>query len=162
MNMHPFVVHFPIALLSMYALMEFLAMSSLGKKSWWKPTKLSFLFPGILGAFFGLITGNIISEKIDSVQNLIETHEFFAWITTWIFGIIAVFYLVDLFDNKLRLNKYISMVMKIKDFFLNRYFIALLAIIGFVSLMITGALGGAIVRGPDVDIFVRIIYDLVM
>jgi len=159
MNLHPFVVHFPVALLIIYSLLEFLSLFPFFKKKLWlKPVKAWFLFPGALGAIFGLLTGNAISGEFININDLVEKHKFFAFVTTWIFCIIVLFYLIDFLSDKLEKNA--RWIVKTKNFLFDRHIIVLLAIFGGVSLLITGALGGAIVRGPDVDIFVRIIYDL--
>ena len=141
--MHPIVVHFPIALLSVYVIVEILA--SLTKKEIIITMAKVFLGIGAISLIVAALTGNYSAHFMRTGQlvdtatlQMIETHETLATITVWYFSILAV------------LHMYVFIQMGIKKRFLRykttiRYIAAVLAIAGGISLFYTGATGGELV-----------------
>ena len=87
MNIHPIFVHFPLALLTVYALMVLVPRSFRLKYTWWTSTG-SFI--SILGwlltlptAMAGSIAEDLVIGKYD--PKVIEMHSTFAGITIIIF-----------------------------------------------------------------------------
>ena len=171
MNIHPILVHFPIAMLTIYAIAELIRVKKITDLPYYFYIKASILFIGVLGAFASLSSGEAAEHSVSrSLNNLVEVHSAFANASTWIFGIIAIIYLIiwiskSSFNQKLLESKFASIwsiKVNIANKILDSYFMILVAFIGLISITITGALGGAIVYGPDIDPIVNFIYNLVM
>jgi len=79
-NVHPIFVHFPIALLTCYALFEIVLARKASWKSFVEPSKLTLLFLGTLGSWGAFFTGDLIAEALAETP-LVETHAFFASVT---------------------------------------------------------------------------------
>lgn len=59
MDIHPVTVHFPIALLTVYGLMELVWSKRLKKEQAWFYVKASFLILGVISAYAALSTGRL-------------------------------------------------------------------------------------------------------
>lgn len=85
--LHPKIVHFPIAFLLMYPLMELLALVT--KKEFYSKAASLFLIIGTLGAFFAVFTGNqafsVIKNWGKDSLDIFNSHQTFANITMWFF-----------------------------------------------------------------------------
>jgi len=174
MNIHPLFVHFPIALLTLYAVLE---IASCFFPSKWKKgdallhIKTFLVMTGGLALLPTLETGEMASELLLG-SALIEKHEAFASITTSIFGLLAAGHALWLLDSHGWLERLegshkivaqiIALVRKVVDIIMHRVLRPVLAALGLVSITITGALGASIVYGPQVDPFVTFIYNLVL
>ncbi len=164
MNIHPIIVHFPIALLTVYALFEIISIKKLQHIVSWFYIKFTFLVIGTLGIFVALYTGDI-AEGIMGRSDLIENHNTWAVVTAYIFVFILLIYvtklsLVQNWIEQLQLLKpnwttFTSIAKKIQiflyHFYAHRAYLVILSLAGLISVTITGALGGAIVYGPDAD-----------
>ncbi len=169
MNIHPVFVHFPIALLTVYAIAELIRFKKLTQVSYFFYVKAILVISGTLSAFLALNTGEGAENLVDhSLRPLIEMHATFASASTWIFGIISALYLIS-WISKSELNQkiqtssignYWNKVVTLVNQILNSSFMILLALLGLMVITITGALGGAIVYGPNVDPIVNFIYHL--
>lgn len=166
MNIHPLFVHFPIALLTLYALAEIFSVKKLKDQMWWWNLKAVLLGVGVLGGFSALQTGEM-AEELRERSQLIEVHSTYATITVWIFGVIALMYIIA--GIRKYLGSYVQegTARQIFSFFsrIERivvYGIPVLAFVGLITLTITGALGGVVVYGPDVDPVVSFIYSIVI
>lgn len=166
MNIHPLFVHFPIALLVLYAVLEVLWFKTLKTQSWWWNIKALLLGIGVLGGFAALQTGEM-AEELRERSQLIEVHSTYADVTVWIFGALAVMYIVA--GIRMYFGSYVQtgVVGRTFTFFsaIERVvvrIVPLLACVGLVTLMVTGALGGAIVYGPDTDPVVSFIYSVII
>ncbi len=171
MNIHPIFVHFPIALLTLYAIFEIIQNSKLREQFYFFYVKAVLVITGTISSFLALQTGELAEELRDrSFQDLIELHSTFANISVWIFSILGIIYLIlwveksgilnNLFSRQINLQKIWNIIimyaMKINDSLLMK----LIALIGLMAITITGGLGGVIVYGPDVDPFASFIYNL--
>ena len=98
-----------------------------------------------------------------------EIHVDFAITTTVVYTILAVVYSLTWFKDPIcrRLNagllhKVWNSVDRIREILMNRVVLFILSGLGFVLLSITGALGGALAYGPDVDPVVSFLYHLLV
>lgn len=174
MNIHPFFVHFPIALLAVYSLLELgtYFFSSVRRQAWVFPVKAFLLFAGVLAALVALATGGIAEDLIEGTTRsyILEVHSPFAGATTLLYVILAAAYLVRIFDMKgwgariASMNRVFAWSWNIKrrfwNFFLGSWLLPLFAFLALIGITITGALGAAIVYGPDIDPAVSFVYHL--
>lgn len=136
-QLHPKIVHFPVAFLSIYALLEITGV--LSKKEFFKKAAYLFLFLGVLSAVAAVISGNQASDIASNWEDkgavipfgLISQHEEFATITLWYFTgllVLRTFLVLK--------KKYTGMI---------QYIFIVLAIVGGYLIYETGDLGGKLV-----------------
>jgi uncharacterized membrane protein len=132
-NIHPLVVHFPIALLLVYSALEVIGFQH-------RVTKVTMLYLGTLAGYAAIIAGFIAKSLIqnEEVRILVGKHEWMAISSIAIFTIAALMYWMQ---KETRLVK-------------------VLAVLGAIGLLITGGLGGSIVYGPSNDPVTNWIYNL--
>ncbi len=166
MNVHPIIVHFPIACLMLYCMLEiaycFFPKSRLQKL---ETTKLFLLWVGTVGTFFALQSWEVAQEIVWGQTDLIHTHEEFAEKTYSLFLVLSIIRLVFVIHTHQLRTRFVPatltrFITTLRAWRATRWIIALGACAGIVLLTITWALGGAITRGPDADPMVRIVYDL--
>lgn len=172
MNIHPLFVHFPIGLLAVYSLLELgaYAFPVVRRQAWAFPVKAFLLFTGVLAAFAALGTGGMAEELIEGlVPNdfILEVHEPFAAATTLVYLVLAAAYLTRICDQKgwsdriFGTNPFLLRVLSFRRYLthlvLDTWLLPLLALVGMT---VTGALGAAIVYGPNADPLVSFIYHL--
>lgn len=172
MDIHPIFVHFPIALLTVYAVLELIRFEKITNQPYYFYVKGSLLIIGILTSSLALQTGEMAEDGVvRSLHDLVEMHSTFANISTWIFAVLAVAYAATWiskteYNHKLSesfLAKIWNLLLMVTSKIMNNSFIMIiLALLGLGAITITGALGGAIVYGPDVDPIVSFFYYLVM
>ncbi len=89
---HPKVVHFPIALLLLYVLLETIGV--IFRKEFYQKAAHLVLFLGVLGALAAVLTGKQAEEAFEYFNKasgeLMEKHEFFATLTIWYFAALLV------------------------------------------------------------------------
>lgn len=163
LNIHPLVVHTPLGLLSLYALLECVPLRKVRALPYWFYVKAVLVIFGTGGSYAALFTGNLIADEFDSP--LLEMHSLFAWITATIFSILAGAYLIQWIHNVygekiigLSIAKYWNWLLVGARFILRPWVTAIIALAGLAALTITGSLGGALVYGPDIDPVVSTIY----
>ncbi len=170
MNLHPIFVHFPIALLTIYAILELLRFKKLIALSYWFYIKATLVIVGSASSILALITGNIAEEGIPpgTLRDIVEIHSTFALSTLIIFGILALIYIVVWIDRE-NLGSRIALspmgeawnnIVKFAHRMFGSPFMPIMAIFGLIIITITGALGGSIVYGPETDPLVKLIYKL--
>jgi uncharacterized membrane protein len=164
MNIHPIFVHFPIALFTVYSIIEIARFKKIQNYPFTFFIKAALVIIGFLFSLITLQTGEMAKHLVGR-SHLISVHSNFAVISVWIFGIIATLYAIvwinkttlkdklEHFKTWIYLSNY-SMVI------INSPLIAVVALIGLVMITITGALGGAIVFGPDVDPAAKFFYQM--
>lgn len=166
MNIHPLIVHFPIALLTTYAVFECLRLNFITRQTYWKYVKATLAILGTAGGYAALLTGDIAKELNNdpSLRQLIHTHEFFAKLSVLIFSVVAAGYAVA-WIKELPVAAWLkkfgplwALALWLQRLITETPLTILLAIAGLAALMITGALGATIVYGPDQDIFTSVIY----
>jgi uncharacterized membrane protein len=77
-NSHPLLVHFPIAFLSSFFLLDFIAC--LAKKTHWRNFASGLLYLGSIMALFTVIAGFMAAKTVshgDNVHAIMERHELF-------------------------------------------------------------------------------------
>ena len=143
-NLHPQIVHFPIAILFTYALFELIGVVM--KKGFYQKAAYLLLILGVIGAFFAVLTGNQAFASYqywnNSSKELFEYHQTYANITIWFFTVLLV---VRTF---LLVKKKFNGIIK--------YFILLLALFGCFLIYQSAKYGGDLVKkfgvGTDLKI----------
>ena len=163
-NIHPIIVHFPVALLFLYSIIKILPLAKWWPNVAWKDIERVLLFLGVLGALVALLTGNVARELVQPEQKLVEAHETFAYLSFFIYGALLLGEIIAIFKFKFLLT-FKSKGMKMFLAFLERIFSdkiipKVLAVIGFISIIITGMLGGVMVYGLSADPFAPFVLKL--
>lgn len=133
-SIHPKIVHFPLAFLMLYPIMELFALIT--KKEFYSRAANLFLFIGTIGALLAVFTGNQAYTYIKDWQtdslNIFNSHQTFATITMWYFSGILV----------LRLYLYLKKKLNRKTLFI----LFLLALLGSYFVYQTGNYGGQLAK----------------
>ena len=91
-DLHPIVVHFPVALLVTYSLLEIIGI--VFNKKLFSQSAYILLIIGIIGIFISVLTGNQAFEDYqhwnEASSNIFNSHQFYANITTWFFVFLAL------------------------------------------------------------------------
>lgn len=179
MNLHPVVVHFPIAFLSCYAVFELIRFKKLLQQDWWFFVKAVALFAGEAGAALAILVsdqaqlalfkGQVASPLADPWKT-VSLHELWAHITLVVFGVLAFGYALSILrrwnlrrylQNKAWLAKLWDVYARMVEYWIVETPLAvLLALFGLVAVTVAGALGGSIVYGSNNDPLVHLIYTL--
>ena len=137
---HPRFVHFPIALLSTYVLLEVIGV--VFKKEFFSNAAHLILFLGVLGALAAVLTGNMAEEAAEKLFDekdviipfgAIHDHENWATITIWYFA------------GVLLLRTIFAVKKKFQGAF--QYVFILLAVVGMYFVYQTGDHGAKLVYG---------------
>ncbi len=94
MNLHPLFVHFPIACLSIYTILEVITMFVPRLSDKLLMTKRILLFVGAAFAFISLQTGEQ-AQALRGKSTLIHTHEEFAEKAYMTYVVLAVVYILQ-------------------------------------------------------------------
>lgn len=160
MVIHPIIVHFPIALLVMYALLEVISLFSFGKRQSFSEAKKFLLIVGTVSIPFALSSGESIAHQFGIRNQILPLHELFANLSSGIFWTLTILYSIDIVKNtqfgitfigRFSENILIKIMLSLHKALFTKSFIVTLAIVGFLALLFTGALGGAMVYGIDND-----------
>ena len=169
MNLHPLIVHFPIAFLTLYAVLELLRFRQLTALSFWFHLKAVLVILGTISAIVALQTGELIEDMFrgTDLQSVLDYHSALANAATDVFAFLALCYIVRWADMEgiekrmpTRLSRLWKGLLRISMATLGTFFAPLIALIGLILMVFVGALGAVMVYGPDVDPAVRIIYNL--
>jgi uncharacterized membrane protein len=174
MNIHPIFVHFPIAFLTIYAIMELLRFKVLVNNHSYNVFKKGLLLLGVAMSLPALSSGELAEGAFGRGQHdLIEMHAGFAVSTVRVFGVILFAYIIEKINRDQRLTKIKNLLYgtkvvssvwkfatKIANLILQPPVLVVLSFIGIILVTVTGALGGTIVYGPEVDFFTKFIYGL--
>lgn len=172
MNIHPILVHFPIALLTIYAICELIRFKKVTTQHYWFHVKSIFVITGLVTAQLALGSGEAVQKMFSDVPEknaIVPVHAMFAETTVGIFFILAFSYLIlwieydaskTLLGKYPRLSKPWARLVRVAKWIINTPTSLVLAFIGIIGITITGALGGAMVHGPEVDPFVSFVYHL--
>lgn len=173
-NVHPIFVHFPIALLTIYALFELLYFKQIRNLAYTFYIKAFLVVAGSAAAFVTLQTGEWAAEGLESgpMRQLIETHSNWADIATGIFTVLAASYAIAWLNRSPGFAAFVGrtpwlrgiwlLLTKLQKLFIETPLVVILALGGLAAITITGALGGSMVYGPDVDPVVSFIYHLLI
>ena len=167
MNIHPIFVHFPIALLTLYAILEILPLAAWYPRAAWTDIKTFLVTFGGLGLLVALATGQLAEHSLYALraENVLRVHKMFAGASTAIFGILAAVYLIHwIFEKHPNLAggllKKITLLHAAAQFVLKRPVVVTIATIGLVAIAVTGTLGGIIVYGPNGDFITKFVYSI--
>jgi len=164
MNIHPLFVHFPIGILVLYTAFELLRFKIITKRPWYFEIKAVLSIVGTLAAYATAFTGDmaedILSTTAPDKMALVEIHSMYAAATITIFSILAGSYLFEWLKKagQLKIVTKILFLDKL-SYFIQKY-APFIAIVGLISITITGGLGASIVYGPNADPFVTFIYGM--
>lgn len=136
-GIHPLFVHFPIALLLVAVVFDFVQLFFRRPQT---AQLISFWITifGTVGAILAVVTGNFAEEKVvhsPLVEQVLEQHEEWAVITMWVAIVSSILKLVFFYFNKLVRLRIIP-------------FLFSLVVAFFISY--TGHLGGKLVFGHSV------------
>lgn len=162
-DLHPMLVHFPIALITLYAVLECLRFRAIAQRVELFYTKAIIIVVGTIGGIvarqFGLLAARAY-EGTDAMR-IIRIHEFFGNATLIIAGIISILYIgawIFRSGSNLRHNKFIRLCNRITL----TWRVIPLALAALVAVSITGALGGSLVYGETADPLVKFLYKTVV
>jgi len=170
MNLHPIVVHFPVALLTFFAVLELIRFRKLAAQSWWFPLKAVLVMSGGVGALAARQTGEMIEDEFRGggvMDRVLEAHQFAANATIAVFGIIAAAYLVtwvlqSAWGVRIAASAEWGMsarfVGAIARFIMRPPVIVVGALLGLFLVTVTGGLGGILAYGPDVDPVTKLLF----
>lgn len=155
MNIHPLVVHFPIALLLVYSVITLLPIKRWLPRVAWDDVATVLLLCGFAGAFVSLQTGELAADLTRPDRNLLEAHEFFANATSWMYGLLIAGKALVFIQTRSFFSKVPTFFQKgitsLGTLLTNRTVVILLALFGLLALFLTGALGGIMVYGTTAD-----------
>lgn len=154
--------------------MELLRFKVLTNSHTYNVFKKGLLLLGVAMSLPALSTGELASEAFGGSQrDLIEMHEGFAVATVRVFGVILFAYIIEKINRDQRLikakniliqTKFVSYIWRfatrIANLILQTPVLVALSFIGIILVTVTGALGGTLVYGPDVDFFTKFVYGL--
>lgn len=132
MPIHPMIVHFPIALLTTFVLLEILWF--IFRKDWIKNSSVLTLFIGLISVIPTLLSGEASAEAIENMQQvaeLVKSHETFAKLTGLTFLIVFIIKVVLMRTGKLN--------------FKTNLIPFILSLVGIYFLIQTGLRGGELV-----------------
>jgi uncharacterized membrane protein len=139
-NLHPILVHFPIALLFLYSVIKIFPLAKWFPAVPRKQIERILLFVGFLGALAALFTGPIAAKLVVPNEALVKAHSTFAFFATLIYALLVLGEIISYF--------------KFRENFLSQgWFSKILALAGLVAITVTGMLGGVMVYGLSADPF---------
>jgi len=160
-NLHPLLVHFPIAFLSLYCVLELLRFKKLCNSKLYFGLKAFLVIAGTILIAPTLLSGKIIEDAFSNLYTLVELHSHVAYYTFLTFSAISAAYVIrsieeyfiapqSLMDNRLyKILLFLSNVGILQILF---------AVLGLVLISLTGVLGGIIAFGPNVDPLTKLIF----
>lgn len=154
-NIHPILVHFPIALLFLYSIVKLLPLKKWFPNVSWKHVELALLIPGLLGAFASNVTGEVAEHLTRPNHKLVETHAFMALTATWMYGLLLAGELLSWINkniiSRLKSAPILSFFTFIRNILVHPFISGLLALLGLIAILLTGLLGGVMVYGVSAD-----------
>lgn len=158
-NLHPIIVHFPIALLTVYAGLELLKSSFIEKLEYLFYIKGFMVIIGAIGSTFAIASGLYTYGGLPN-DPISIAHSWWAYTTAFLFGTLAFVYAVEWYYRE-RKNKNMNGVFKTVHKFLYRPDVLfMMALAGIISVTVTGALGGLMVHGPENDPMTKLLFEV--
>lgn len=92
-NIHPMLVHFPIAILAVAIFFDFVSFFLPQEKKWWTEEATAFLYGvGAVAAIIIYYTGILAANSVNASEQaeaVMKIHRSWAWWTVWFYGIYA-------------------------------------------------------------------------
>lgn len=148
----------------MYALLECARFKRIQQAAATFYVKAILVIVGFVSSIATYLSGEAIEDLFRGnarIDRLIEAHSTFALATVIVFGILAISYKLQWIKRDTRIQ-WLQKLYPLSDFILRPVVCIPLAIIGLGLVTVTGALGGSIVYGPNIDPFVGFIYRMVV
>jgi uncharacterized membrane protein len=150
MNLHPIVIHFPIALLTLYSVLELVRVKKVLDQPYWFYVKAVLVMTGSLGTILGVATGVMLVGSITAEgPKIFMLHKYFGLGTLLLSVVSAGAYVFGWF----RPNRF-------SNFILRPRVVVTLAFLILVFVTITGGLGGGMTRGTNFDPLMAPIFKL--
>lgn len=154
-NIHPLIVHFPIALLLLYSVLRVVPFERFAPSMAWRQIRQVLLLAGVLGAFAASTTGEIAERLVRPDRAIVEMHSSFAAASTWIYGLLllgeVLFYINRYLAKKSQVYAFSKVLIYIEGILTNSAFTWILALCGLLAISLTGLLGGVMVYGTSAD-----------
>lgn len=155
-NIHPILVHFPIALLLLYSVIKILPLQKWLPKVDWKDIERVLLVVGVLGAFVSLATGETAEHLVRSNRQLVEMHAAFASLATWLYsalllGEVSVILNMRLGMSSQKWGSLLRITHFLEKILCNKVFSSIIAFVALIAITLTGLLGGVMVYGVSAD-----------
>ena len=155
-NIHPLLVHFPIALLFLYSIIHIFPFDRWFPKVAWRQVERVLLIFGVLGAFAALATGDTAEHLFHPNRQLVDMHANFAALATALYGALLAGELLAvvnpwLVKKNIRLGTFAKLLVGLEKILTNRIFSKIVAFLALIAISITGLLGGVMVYGASAD-----------
>ncbi|MBP9732457.1 MAG: hypothetical protein KBD29_03300 [Candidatus Magasanikbacteria bacterium] len=167
-QLHPVIVHFPIGLLTLYAVLELIPFRITWTDPKWIFAKRILVFCGTLAIIVAETTGEARGGENIAPGTALAMHELMAMITKIIFMILAGAEVVV--ASTVTVTRFVSkrewmyviwkILERISKVVKLRPVVIIGALGGLICITITGALGGGMVYGPEADPMVKAVYTL--
>lgn len=166
MDLHPIFVHFPVALITLFALFEILPLEKKFGKMYFI-SKFLFLCLGVLMSIPAYLSGGVAEEAIEHgpLHDVVELHAFFAGATMVVAIVLLVIYKLrfaleypETLVGRCIVRYVPGRVLEHLRPLTARGFAVFLALALLVLITVTGALGGSMVYGPGVDPIAKMLY----
>lgn len=159
-NVHPAVVHVPVACLMLYAGFELIRVRRVLEKPYWFYVKAVLVIVGAIGSWIARQTGEMIESAfaVGATRAVVDMHAIWGTGTAILFSSIAIAYALVWVDQEFVVSW--KWLIQTARTYLRGPIIVPLALVGLIAVFVTGALGGSITRGSEVDPFVSLVYRL--
>ena len=121
----------------------------------WEGIERILLIFGVLGAMVASSTGETAEHLVRPSRSLVETHAFFAALSTWIYGLLLAGELLAELNlkivPKLKIDSITKLAAFLEKLLRHRAIAVLLSIAGLIAISVTGLLGGVMVYGTTAD-----------
>lgn len=152
MDIHPLVIHYPIALLTLYSLFEIISIRKLQEKHYWFYVKAVFVILGTLSAIATSISGFFATHLVRGLP-LVEMYLWLSVTTSVIFLVISILYGLTWWGSER------SAMWSAKALF-DRWIMIPLATGGLLAVVMMGGFAGAMVYGTRFDPFMAPVFKL--
>ncbi len=160
-DLHPVFVHFPIALITLYAVLECLRFHAVTSRVDLFHTKAVLIVSGTAGGFvaavFGLLAARVYTD-VDMLR-IITVHRTFAFLTISIATLLSIIY-IGAWLSRAGANVPHKKLFRRAEHITDSAWMIPLALIILAAVSITGALGGSLVYGADADPFVQLLHKI--
>lgn len=161
-DIHPIIVHFPIALLTLYAFIELVSLHpKLKNNRTVFYIKLVLLIAGTLGSIAAVLSW-WVAQKLLGNSSLVRTHKSFGEMTRNIFVVLSLIYLAKLYvyERKTPLAKALppflqNILLRVEKYARKTFAPQILALVWLFFVTVTWALWWAIIYGKTADPIIK-------